>query len=303
MDAPYFPFYPADWLSDGNVRIMTLEESGAYITLLAFMWQEGKDCTLPDDDRYLSKLLNLSSRKWSSIRKTLIDGPGAVFSSSDGKLTNNRLTKEWQKALGKIKQNADAANARWGKNKSKGKVGIADAMHTHSERITKDDASDMHMRNDANRDTESDPDTESDTEKNKDLLLLEREGHADSVSRALEPPDEGLASVARAYESEGFGPITSTVQEQIIFLKDEFGADWVLMAMKEAVLNNKRRIAYVAAILQNWRADGGPRTSETKREAQAKGPLRAGNSIGSNGSNANSQQDPRYSKFYELFPD
>lgn len=116
--------------------------------------------------------------------------------------------------------------------------------------------------------------------------------------------DSVFGQVARLYESEGFGPLSDTVREQLVYLNDEFGADWLILGMKEAVLQNKRRLKYVAAVLQNWRSDGGPRTSETKQDAKSRAaPLRAGNSLGSEGTNANGQQDPRYAKFYELFPD
>lgn len=38
---PAFPFYAADWLASERVQAMTLEQQGAYITLLAIQWREG----------------------------------------------------------------------------------------------------------------------------------------------------------------------------------------------------------------------------------------------------------------------
>ena len=54
----YFPFYPADWLADTSV--LTLEEKGAYITLIATMYLQ-KDCSL--HKRHLPNILGINSTK------------------------------------------------------------------------------------------------------------------------------------------------------------------------------------------------------------------------------------------------
>lgn len=41
MKPPAFQFYAAEYLADEHVQLMTLEEEGAYIRLLAFCWREG----------------------------------------------------------------------------------------------------------------------------------------------------------------------------------------------------------------------------------------------------------------------
>lgn len=47
-NAPAFQFYSADWLSDENVRLMTLEQTGAYIDALAICWREGSIPSCPE---------------------------------------------------------------------------------------------------------------------------------------------------------------------------------------------------------------------------------------------------------------
>ena len=47
-NAPAFQFYSADWLSDENVRLMTLEQTGAYIDALAICWREGSIPACPE---------------------------------------------------------------------------------------------------------------------------------------------------------------------------------------------------------------------------------------------------------------
>lgn len=107
---PYFKFFPADYLSDPRVQGMTLDEEGAYIRLLANMWQ-AKDgtCSLPDDPNVIAPMLKITKRQWKRIRTTLTEGFKAVFQVRDGRLFNARLSEEFQKARATSKAKADAA--------------------------------------------------------------------------------------------------------------------------------------------------------------------------------------------------
>jgi uncharacterized protein YdaU (DUF1376 family) len=51
--APAFQFYAADYLADEHVQLMTLEEEGIYVRLLAYCWREG---SIPADTTMLSRL-------------------------------------------------------------------------------------------------------------------------------------------------------------------------------------------------------------------------------------------------------
>ena len=55
---PAFQFYAGDWLRDENVMKMTLEQRGAYITLIAICWQEG---SIPADIEELKLLFRVIS--------------------------------------------------------------------------------------------------------------------------------------------------------------------------------------------------------------------------------------------------
>lgn len=152
--------------------------------------------------------------------------------------------------------------------------------------------------------TEKDPKDEEISNLQIHITRAQTAAAVETVGKpSLSSLDPVFGQVAKAYESEGFGMLSETVQEQLVLLNDEFGSDWTLLAMKEAVLQNKRRLRYVLAILQNWRADGGPRTSDATGQGRNRAGPRAGNSQGSVGSTANGQKDPRYAAFYELFPD
>ena len=58
MKAPAFQFYAGDYLADAQVMMMTLEQEGAYIRLLAICWREG---CLPADVKSLSMLCKSAS--------------------------------------------------------------------------------------------------------------------------------------------------------------------------------------------------------------------------------------------------
>ena len=51
--SPAFQFYAAEYLADEDVQLMTLEEEGCYIRLLAYCWREG---SIPSDLEKLSRL-------------------------------------------------------------------------------------------------------------------------------------------------------------------------------------------------------------------------------------------------------
>lgn len=102
MPLPYFPFYARDWLSSGRiVGGMDLEHEGAYIRLLARMWDQAPSvggCWLPDDNQWLARACGVKPARWARIRAVLVEGPYAVFAKQDGRLVNARLSVEWEKA-------------------------------------------------------------------------------------------------------------------------------------------------------------------------------------------------------------
>lgn len=53
VKSPAFQFYAAEWISDEHVSMMSLEEEGAYIRLLAYCWREG---SISSDLESLSRL-------------------------------------------------------------------------------------------------------------------------------------------------------------------------------------------------------------------------------------------------------
>jgi uncharacterized protein YdaU (DUF1376 family) len=90
--SPAFQFYPKDWLSSLKILMMTPEQEGAYIRLLAYCWDSG-DCSLPDDDHQLAAMSRLGEGWFkggsTTLRKCFVPHP-----SKPGSLTNERLLQE-----------------------------------------------------------------------------------------------------------------------------------------------------------------------------------------------------------------
>lgn len=111
MKLPYFNYYPRDFIAD--TRHLTFEQRGIYRELLDFMWIYGEDCSLPDDVKTISGLLNLSPAKWRAVRAVLVEGFAPVLRSARGRLMSKRLCEEYDKANKKSRIRQEAANARW----------------------------------------------------------------------------------------------------------------------------------------------------------------------------------------------
>ncbi|WDL99307.1 DUF1376 domain-containing protein [Alicyclobacillus sp. ALC3] len=283
MDAPYFPFYPRDWLSDGNVQVLSLEEAGAYITLLAYMWNGGKDCSLDDDDANLAKLLHVSLKRWKKLRSVLFDGSGAVFHVSDGRVRNKRLDAEWRAVLEKSANNTKAANKRWGKSERN-----ADAMRTHSERnpITETDA-------------EADPDPEKDlaaTTKARvdDMTVPDFENEVERVLK-VRMVNPGYKVLGRDYEALqkllGEGVPRETILAGIDAAFDHH--------QPKHAEDKIRSLRYcLGAILDLWtesqsRAQVAVSIDKARGARSPRAPAQA----------AGAERDPRYANFYALFPE
>ena len=86
---PAFQFYAKDFLSDMNVVIMTLEERGAYITLLSHLWIQG---WLPNGSTKLKRLCD-SPSNWNEIWNNIKH----CFYENGTKIYHKRLDEEKEK--------------------------------------------------------------------------------------------------------------------------------------------------------------------------------------------------------------
>lgn len=68
-------------------------------------------------------------------------------------------------------------------------------------------------------------------------------------------PDELAAKITKAYK-ENIGPINGMVADGIRDWLSNFPAEWILEAIREAVLNGVRKPKYINAVLENWNSNG-----------------------------------------------
>jgi uncharacterized protein YdaU (DUF1376 family) len=133
-DLPWFKMYAAETLSDENFLGWSVEERGAWITLLCHQWREG---SIPADLDRIACLLRLDAdamrpqceRIWRRIADRFIPHPDLP-----GRLVSPRMEMEREEAMEVAKQKSDAAKkaatSRW----SKGNRKDATAMRPHSDR-------------------------------------------------------------------------------------------------------------------------------------------------------------------------
>lgn len=115
--------------------------------------------------------------------------------------------------------------------------------------------------------TDIDIELELDIEKDVDDLLGDRKGknhHQQQNTFSSQVGQSGNAFTGRTvksdmkgitsfYESEGFGTLSGSIAQQIIlFLDDNVEEKTVILALQEAVNNNKRAWSYAKRCLENW---------------------------------------------------
>jgi uncharacterized protein YdaU (DUF1376 family) len=90
---------------------MTLEIEGAYQRYLVRLYERGKP--LPDDDRFMATLMNLSIRVWRRVKEALVTSGKILLKA--GYLTNARFEKERVKRAEQMVKQSESARARWAK--------------------------------------------------------------------------------------------------------------------------------------------------------------------------------------------
>ena len=87
MKSPAFQFYPSDYTSSQRVRLLTLEEEGAYINLLCSCWLHG---SIPADPEMAARLIGKGASTTLATTVLTMFTP----SSQAGRLVHERLERE-----------------------------------------------------------------------------------------------------------------------------------------------------------------------------------------------------------------
>ncbi|HJR06631.1 MAG TPA: DUF1376 domain-containing protein [Pyrinomonadaceae bacterium] len=85
--APAFQYYPRDVLMDPRVAAMTLEEFGAYWTLMSYIWLEG---SLPLDEKNLARILRVTPDEFRALWPAL----EKLFRVKGDKITSPELDEQ-----------------------------------------------------------------------------------------------------------------------------------------------------------------------------------------------------------------
>lgn len=109
---PASQFYWADFMRDPVVKAMSLEQRGAYITLLCYAWFMDDPGMIPDDDEILARLSDAGER-WPAIKSGVL----RAFARGDGCFVQKRMARDAaaMKTGSEIlsAKGAAGANARW----------------------------------------------------------------------------------------------------------------------------------------------------------------------------------------------
>lgn len=103
---PAFQFYPGDWLGSQRVSLLTLEEEGAYLRLLASCWQHG---SIPSDPDKIARLIGKGASTTLATTLATMFQPHPL---EPNLLVHDRLEREREK------QDAWAEKSREGGRKS-----------------------------------------------------------------------------------------------------------------------------------------------------------------------------------------
>jgi uncharacterized protein YdaU (DUF1376 family) len=129
---PWMKFYPRETLADGHFSGWSLEERGAWVTLILHNWTEG---SLPSDLPALARLLHVDHQLirglWSAVGNRFIPHP-----DMPGRITSPRLEKEREAAQMLIKKRGEAgkkgASSRWDREKKRHGKRMANAYQPHA---------------------------------------------------------------------------------------------------------------------------------------------------------------------------
>ncbi len=110
---PYLPLFIDAYVSD--TRHLTLEEHGAYLNLLMEAWSR-PSCSLPDDDKYLSRVLGIGLEDWAELKPAVMK-----FWKYDGRSRTwmqKRLNKERDYVKKRRRSQQGISASRWNNSKN-----------------------------------------------------------------------------------------------------------------------------------------------------------------------------------------
>jgi len=168
----WFPFYVQDWLASSRVQLMTPEQRGGYIQLLAHSFNS-QDGTLPNNDDVLAQLSGLNG-KWKEVGKAVKN----CFIVEEDRIYNERLIVERKKSCALLTKRRKAGQVS-------GKLRQSNTCSTHVQ------TTDEHMLNKHNTTQHN----EEDLSLSKTLSLTPHEIF--TKTEAVLPPTSSVTTESR----------------------------------------------------------------------------------------------------------
>lgn len=117
MSIPYFPMYPDDFEAD--TAHLSLAEDGAYNRLLRLQWRS-PGCKLPADLPWIMRKMRANTEADREVVKVVLS---EFFTRKGNRIFNDRLLKEWVKAVDaherRISAGSKGGSAKAAKTKEK----------------------------------------------------------------------------------------------------------------------------------------------------------------------------------------
>lgn len=112
--APWFPFYPCDWIGDPRVQEMTDAQQGRYMRLLCQAWTDG---SIPNDPDRLARRLRVDPTEFGEQDWPVIGPCWSPDPDNPGRLVQGRLEHERERQERRRQTNSEngkkGAKARW----------------------------------------------------------------------------------------------------------------------------------------------------------------------------------------------
>lgn len=104
---PYVRWFGGDYLASSRVRMMSLQEQGAYMRLLWHQFEEG---AIPADPSLRARILGVSPAEEAAVWPAL----APCFEPTADGLQNSRMAEERAWSIGSAEASTRASKARWG---------------------------------------------------------------------------------------------------------------------------------------------------------------------------------------------
>jgi len=237
MNSPAFQFYPAEYLADESVQLLSLVEEGAYIRALSYCWREG---SIPADPMKLSRLIGKECSQ--AIAEAIL--PLFEINTKDpSRLIHKRLEKErtkqqkFKKAMSE--SGKKGASARWDSQNKE--------WPGHSQAITRPMASDSS----SSSSSISSSITSSITNRNKHTTCVANEHEGNPKPKTVRATTENKTEFAPGVfltEAEHSGFITKFGSQFVTRCCEKLSA-WI---EQDPIPKRKRNGVNAAATFRAW---------------------------------------------------